>query len=27
METPPPVFNRAAESAVFSTIMSTYANQ
>jgi hypothetical protein len=27
METPPPVFNHAAEEAVFSTIMSTYANQ
>ena len=26
-ETPPPVFDRAAESAVFTTIMSTYANQ
>ena len=27
LETPPPVFDSAAESAVFSTIMSTYWNQ
>ncbi len=27
MQTPPPVFDRAAESAVFSTILSTYGNQ
>jgi hypothetical protein len=27
LETPPPVFNRAAESAVFTTMMSTYGNQ
>jgi len=27
VETPPPLFDRAAESAVFSTILSTYANQ
>ena len=27
VQTPPPVFDRAAETAVFSTIMSTYADQ
>lgn len=27
LETPPPLFDRAAESAVFTTIMSTYADQ
>jgi hypothetical protein len=27
METPPPVFDSAAESAAFTTMMSTYTNQ